>query len=33
MHLYPEPGHSVNEDEIAVVRSMIAALERSVDSQ
>jgi phospholipase/carboxylesterase len=26
MRLYPEPGHSVNEDEIAVVRSMITAL-------
>lgn len=32
MRLYPEPGHSVNEDEIDAVRSMIAALERSVDS-
>jgi len=26
MHLYPEPGHTVNEDEIVFVRSMMASL-------
>ena len=29
MRLYPEPGHSVNEDEIDFVRSMLAALENA----
>jgi phospholipase/carboxylesterase len=30
MRLYPEPGHSVNEDEVEFVRNMIASLEKSI---
>jgi phospholipase/carboxylesterase len=33
MRLYPEPGHSVNEDEIVFVRTMIASLEKSIDTR
>ncbi len=33
MRLYPEPGHSVNDDEIVFVRTMIASLEKSIDTQ
>jgi predicted esterase len=33
MRLYPDPGHSVNEDEITFVRTMIASLEKSIDTQ
>jgi phospholipase/carboxylesterase len=28
MRLYPEPGHSVNEDEVELVRAMIGAVEK-----